>query len=111
MAEQPGPPVGSQRTASGPPATAATSLRVSAIVVGYQVRALPRRCLETLKVQVGVELEIIVVDNASADGSAHMVPAGFLEVRLICKDRSVGFARANNQRWWRCGGPAGARRS
>ena len=41
--------------------------------------------------------EIIVVDNASADGSAAMVAAEFPAVRLIANTENVGFTRGNNQ--------------
>jgi len=70
--------------------------RFSAIVVSFQVRELLRRCLESLRAQSGVELEIWVVDNVSSDGSAQMVAADFPDARLIRNEANVGFARANN---------------
>ena len=42
-------------------------------------------------------VEVIVVDNASADTSASMVAQEFREVQLICNDRHQGVAKANNQ--------------
>ena len=42
-------------------------------------------------------VEIIVVDNASIDGSAEMVAANFPQVRLLVNNRNLGFAAANNQ--------------
>jgi len=42
-------------------------------------------------------MEIIVVDNASADGSREMVEAEFPEVKLIANDFNLGYAAANNQ--------------
>jgi Glycosyl transferase family 2 len=44
-----------------------------------------------------VGLEVIVVDNASHDGSAEMVAAGFPSVRLLQNNANLGFARACNQ--------------
>lgn len=41
--------------------------------------------------------EVIVVDNASADGSTTMVPAEFPWVRLVANDDNRGFTRGNNQ--------------
>lgn len=41
--------------------------------------------------------EVIVVDNASTDGSLEMLREQFPQVRLIANDENVGFARANNQ--------------
>ncbi len=41
--------------------------------------------------------EIIVVDNASVDGSANMIESEFPDVVLICNAKNFGYARANNQ--------------
>ena len=40
---------------------------------------------------------IVVVDNASGDGTAEMVRAEFPQVRLIANDHNAGFAAGNNQ--------------
>ena len=70
---------------------------VSVVIVSYQVRDLLRACLTTIRAQRGVEVETLVVDNASSDGSADMVAREFPEVRLIRNADNVGFARASNQ--------------
>ena len=70
--------------------------RITCVVVSYRVRQLLRRCLETLHAQHGIETEIIVVDNASSDGSADMVKSEFPEVKLIRATENLGFARATN---------------
>ena len=49
-------------------------------------------------------VEVLVVDNASSDGSAEMVRAEFPWVRLITNQSNVGFARANNQAIRICAG-------
>ena len=74
-----------------------TAPRVSVIIISYQVRDLLRSCLQSLLVQPGVEVEWIVVDNCSTDGSAEMVEHEFPAVRLIRNATNVGFSRANNQ--------------
>ena len=55
-------------------------------------------CLDSLgRGAPGMEYEIIVVDNASSDGTPERLQADFPYVRLIRNDRNVGFTRANNQ--------------
>jgi len=71
---------------------------VSVIVVNWNTRALLERCLASVFETSGdLSLEVIVVDNASTDGSAAMVRERFPEARLIVNPENVGFARANNQ--------------
>ncbi len=73
------------------------AVKVSVVIVSYQVRDLLRACLASVRAQAGVEVETFVVDNLSRDGSADMVAAEFPEVRLIRNLDNRGFARANNQ--------------
>ena len=68
---------------------------VSIVIVSFNTRDMLRECLETTRNQ-GVVTEIIVVDNASRDGSADMVRAEFPNVRVISSPDNLGFAGANN---------------
>ena len=71
---------------------------VSVCVVNWNCRALLRACLDSLlRHEQGVRLEVIVVDNASADGAADMVAEEFPEAVLVRNAANVGYARANNQ--------------
>jgi len=71
---------------------------ISVIVVSYNTRDLLRDCLASVEATMGgLSYEVIVVDNASADGSAAMVAAMFPRARLIVNDVNRGFAAANNQ--------------
>ncbi|MDZ7813007.1 MAG: glycosyltransferase family 2 protein [Ideonella sp.] len=73
---------------------------VSIIVVNWNVRELLRLCLQSLREQAGLpmaQMQVIVVDNASADGSAAMVDAEFPEVTLLANQDNLGFGKANNQ--------------
>jgi GT2 family glycosyltransferase len=71
---------------------------VSVCIANWNCRDLLRGCLESLQDwPQGVRLEVIVVDNASADDAAGMVADEFPEVVLVRNDTNHGFARANNQ--------------
>src|SRR5215210_7162959 len=71
--------------------------QLSVIVVSYNMRELLRACLGSLRA-AGAELPLqtLVVENASADGSAAMVGADFPEVELLDLGRNAGFSAANN---------------
>jgi len=71
---------------------------VSVIIVNWNTRELLRDCLESVYEQAGgVDFEVIVVDNASTDGSLEMVKSNFGGVILIENAENRGFAAANNQ--------------
>ena len=71
--------------------------RISVIIVNYNVRDLLESCLHSVESALdAVPGEILVVDNASDDGSADMVRQKFPDVVLIESDSNLGFARANN---------------
>src|SRR4029078_1025166 len=67
--------------------------RVSVVVVSYNTREKLHRCLSCIE----AEHELIVVDIASADGSADMVAKDFPGARLIRNKANRGFGAANNQ--------------
>jgi len=69
--------------------------RVSVIIVSYNTRDLLHRAISAL-VAESVH-EIIVVDNASTDGSSAIVETDFPEVKLIPNTKNRGFGAANNQ--------------
>ncbi len=71
-------------------------LDLTVVVVNWNVRDLLRRCLHSVLAHA-IRLEIIVVDNASSDGSAAMVRAEFPSVRLIANEENRGFTAATNQ--------------
>ena len=78
---------------------------VSVIVISFNTCDLLRECLQSIlaecdRLPQGVAAEILVVDNASADGSAEMVAREFsasaTPVRIIRSDLNLGFGVANN---------------
>lgn len=73
--------------------------RVSVIVVSYNNAGLTRACIESvLRNSVHPNLELIVIDNASTDGSVEMLQSiDDPRVRLLLNETNAGFAAANNQ--------------
>ncbi|MCL6535079.1 MAG: glycosyltransferase family 2 protein [Armatimonadetes bacterium] len=76
-----------------------TPPEVSVIIVSYNTRELLRECIESILCEQGdgLVVEVIVVDNASADGSAAMVTERFPQARLIANPDNRGFGAACNQ--------------
>ncbi len=73
-------------------------MKLSIIIVNYNVRAYLEQCLSTVQAAIsGLEADVFVVDNLSTDGSVEMVRAKFPTVKLIANKENVGFSRANNQ--------------
>ena len=71
---------------------------VSVIIVNWNTKELLRDCLSSVYEHAGdIDYEIIVIDNASTDGSAEMVKNDFQQVILIDNSCNRGFAAANNQ--------------
>jgi len=69
----------------------------SLIMLSFNTRELLRKSLSSLlTISAQTDAEIIVVDNASHDGSADMVAADFPQVRLIRAPQNLGFAGGNN---------------
>lgn len=78
---------------------------VSIVIVSYNTRALLQRCLDALQAEcrrlsTGLTAEILVVDNASRDGSPEMVERIYGDtstpVRLFASPVNLGFGGANN---------------
>ena len=70
---------------------------VSIIIVNWNTKEYLRNCLDSIHRAIsGINAEIIVVDNASEDGSVDMVQSEFPYVKLIKNDKNLGFAMANN---------------
>jgi GT2 family glycosyltransferase len=73
-------------------------IEVSIIVVNYNTRDILRDCLDSVYKQAKIiECEVIVIDNASRDGSVEMIKNFFPQVILIENPINRGFAAANNQ--------------
>lgn len=70
---------------------------VSIVVVSFNTRDVLRECLLSVYREVGsLHAQVIVVDNASTDGSPEMIELEFPEVQLIRSEINLGFGPANN---------------
>lgn len=72
------------------------SKRCAVIVLNYNGEHLLPACLDSLALQQNAEVESIVVDNNSSDGSAALVAEKYPTVKFIALDKNYGFSGANN---------------
>jgi GT2 family glycosyltransferase len=69
----------------------------SVVIVSYNTRDVLRECLTILAAESkGLDIQTLVVDNTSRDGSADMVANEFPSVEVIRSSVNLGFAAANN---------------
>jgi hypothetical protein len=67
------------------------------VIVSWNAKRYLEECLDSLaEAPLAGDMEIIVVDNGSTDGSPEMVASKFPSVRLIRTGTNLGFAKANN---------------
>ena len=72
-------------------------MKLSVIIVNYNVKDYVERCLESVFVAgQGIDMEVLVVDNASHDGSVAYLRERFPQVNYIENKQNLGFSRANN---------------
>lgn len=73
-------------------------MKLSIVVLNYNVKHFLQLCLQSVvRATKNLDAEIIVIDNASEDGSMLMVTKDFPQVVQIQNTENVGFSKANNQ--------------
>ena len=73
-------------------------MELSVIIVSYNAKTYLENCLHSLYEHTKLRpLEVIVVDNASTDGSVAMLERRFPEVKTISSLDNIGFSGANNR--------------
>jgi N-acetylglucosaminyl-diphospho-decaprenol L-rhamnosyltransferase len=83
---------------------------LSVVIVSYNVKFFLEQCLSSLKKAVGFsdllvdQVEVLIIDNASQDGSLDFLSALFPAFHFIQNQYNVGFAKANNQALRLCNG-------
>jgi GT2 family glycosyltransferase len=71
--------------------------QISVLIISYNTREMTLACIASVFEQTTPgTFEVIVVDNASTDGSADAIDAAFPDVRLVRLEQNVGFAAGNN---------------
>lgn len=75
-----------------------TQTSLSVVIVSFNTFAMTLECLRVLTNELtGQDAEILVVDNASVDGSADAIRREFPSVRLLVSEQNQGFGVANNK--------------
>jgi N-acetylglucosaminyl-diphospho-decaprenol L-rhamnosyltransferase len=72
---------------------------LAVIIVSWNVRDLLTRCLDSLFAELdssAIDARVIVVDNASSDGSVEMVRSRYPRIEVIASEKNLGFAGGNN---------------
>ena len=72
-------------------------MKLSVVIVNYKVKYFLEQCLNSIEQAArGIDHEIIVVDNASNDGSTEYITARFPNVKWIASKENNGFSKGNN---------------
>ncbi|RLT46374.1 MAG: glycosyltransferase, partial [Chloroflexi bacterium] len=79
------------------PPAAAPAPQLSIIIVTHNSAGVIGACLTSLyRSDPALALEVIVVDNASSDGTANLVQQQFANARVIAANGNIGYAAGNN---------------
>jgi N-acetylglucosaminyl-diphospho-decaprenol L-rhamnosyltransferase len=71
-------------------------MKLSVIIVSFNVEALLRTCLDSLLPQLNEQDEVYVIDNDSSDNSVAVANAFAPRLKVICSSTNLGFSAANN---------------
>jgi len=72
-------------------------LKASVIIVTYNGCHYLDDCLSSVMAELWPSCELIVIDNASRDGSPDFIAENYTQVKLVRNQNNRGFAAANNQ--------------
>lgn len=72
-------------------------MKLSVVIVNYNVKYFLEQCLHSLEqAAMGIDHEVIVIDNASTDGSTEYITARFPKVKWMACRENNGFSKGNN---------------
>lgn len=78
--------------------TTTCSPQISVIIVSWNTCEITCNCLKSIfEETIGLEYEVIVVDNNSADNTVSTIERKFPQVQIIANKENAGFGKANNQ--------------
>ncbi|MBD3809811.1 MAG: glycosyltransferase family 2 protein [Sulfuricurvum sp.] len=70
---------------------------ISIIIISYNTKDLLQNCIQSIVDKTeSVGYEIIVVDNASTDGTQEIIRSNFPQIKFIANKNNIGFGAANN---------------
>ena len=70
---------------------------LSIIIVNYNVKEFLQNLIHSIeKASSNLKKEIIIIDNASDDGSVDFIREKFPQIKLIANQKNLGFGKANN---------------
>lgn len=75
----------------------ARGMRLSVVIVNWNSRDDLAQCLDSIGAQTYAELEVIVVDNGSQDGSVELMRERYPQFRLLDEGENLGFAEGCNR--------------
>lgn len=69
---------------------------ISVVILSYNVKDLLKKAIKSVYKTYKNPLQLVVVDNASSDGTISMIKKEFPEVNLVISKKNVGFSKGNN---------------
>ena len=70
---------------------------VTIVIPNYNGIAFLKTCLDSVLTQTGVQMDVIIIDNGSVDGSQEFISSNYPQCELVCLDQNYGFCRAVNE--------------
>ena len=70
---------------------------VTIVIPNYNGIAFLKTCLDSVLAQTGVQMDVIIIDNGSVDGSQEFISSNYPQCELVCLDQNYGFCRAVNE--------------
>lgn len=72
-------------------------MKVTVVIPNYNGKSFLKDCMEALKNQTYKDFSVLVVDNASSDGSLELLRMDYPEAEVLSLDKNYGFSRAVNE--------------